>query len=324
MAVDSQGHSLVADEGNSRIQVLDGSGKFLSAFGKSSLYGMYNNIGVASIPDGHIFVADTLPPFGATTRFSAFDSQGNLTFRRYFSDVLPPNTNWPAPTSLAVGPDGSIYVDFAGHPANTCASPVIAKFDAQLNRLATTSSGCDPGAPTFPSIAVDALGLVYLNEGGDVKLYDSNLNFTNQFTPASGVDQTIAVDSQGLIYLITPSGALAIYNGPSNPIGFFHGVGGNILATAPDRSLFIADSNADNLSVYPSASTTPELTWNLPYTPDNVFVDQSRVYVVGEAGGALVNPVAIFVYSNLFVSSVTPPVGGDTGATTVTINGRGF
>jgi hypothetical protein len=325
VVVNSQGQTIVADEGNSRVVFLDASGNFLSAFGKSGLYGYYNNIGMASTPDGHIYVVDSLPPFGQPTRFSTFDSQGNLTFRRFFADVLPPNTNWPQPTSLAVGPDGSIYVDFAGHPANTCANPVIAKFDTQLNKLATTSSGCDVGAPTFPTITTDTLGLVYFNEGGNIKVFDSNLNLTSQFAPASSVDQNaIAVDSQGLIYLITPSGALALFDGPSNPIGFVHGVGGNILATAPDRSLFIADSNTDALSVYPSASATAQLSWNLPYTPDSAFVDQSKVYVVGEAGGAAVNPVALFVYSNVFVSSVTPPTGGDTGQVTLTISGRGF
>jgi hypothetical protein len=326
VAVDAQGHTLAADAGNSRVQILDGSGNFLSAFGKSSLYGIYNNIGLWSTQDGHIDVVDTFPPFAATSRFSTFDSQGNLTFRRYFSDVLPTGTNWPTPTSLALGPNGNIYVDFARHPGNTCASPVIAEFNPQLTLLTTTSSGCDVGAPTFPTITVDTLGLVYLNEGGDVKVFDPNLNLTNQFAPANGVNQgTIAVDSQGIIYLPTGTGAMAIYNGPGNPIGFVHGFPNNNVATGPDRSLFATDQSADTLSVYPPVSTTTaQLVWNLPYYPNSVFVDQSKVYVVGEAGGALVNPVAVFVYSNLFVSSVTPPTGGDTGTVTVTIGGRGF
>lgn len=40
VAVDAQGHTLAADAGNSRVQILDGSGNFLNAFGKSSLYGI--------------------------------------------------------------------------------------------------------------------------------------------------------------------------------------------------------------------------------------------------------------------------------------------
>jgi hypothetical protein len=321
MAVDAQGHTLVADEGNSRVVFLDGSGTFLKAFGKSSLYGMYNNIGVASTPDGHIYVADTLPPFGAATRFSAFDSQGNLTFRRYFFDVLPPNTNWPAPTSLAVGPDGSIYVDFAGHPKNSCANPVIAKFDAQLNRLATISSGCDVGAPTFPTIAADTLGLVYLNEGSDVRVYDSNLSQSNQFAP--GGDQgAITVDSQGLIYL-TNDKQVTVYNGPGNFLRSFSATGDR-LAAGSDRSLFVTDSISATLSIYPPSSTDAELALNLPYFPDGVYVDTSRFYVVGGASGALVGAVNVSVYSNVFISTVTPPTGGDTGSITVTIAGRGF
>lgn len=286
----------------------------------------YNNIGLWSTPDGHIDVVDTLPPFATASRFSTFDSQGNLTFRRYFSDVLPTGTNWPTPTSLALGPNGSIYVDFAGHPANTCASPIIAEFNPQLTLLTTTSSGCDVGAPTFPTITVDTLGLVYLNEGGDVKVFDPNLNLMNQFTPANGVNQgTIAVDSQGIIYLPTGTGAMAIYNGPGNPIGFVHGFPNNNVATSPDRSLFATDQSNDTLSVFPPVSTTnPELVWNLPYYPDSLSVDQSKLYVVGEAGGALVDPVSVFIYSNVFVSGIAPAVGGDTGSATVTISGKGF
>ena len=107
------------------------------------------------------------------------------------------------------------------------------------------------------------------------------------------------------------------------------------MAAAPDRSLFTTNSQTNTLAVYPPfngpTSSNAELLWDLPYTPDSVFADQSRVYVVGQAGGALVDPLTVFVYSNLFASAATPfgptiapAAGGNTGTVTVVIRGRGF
>ncbi|HEV8715639.1 MAG TPA: NHL repeat-containing protein [Candidatus Binatia bacterium] len=310
LATDAAGRTYVADTENSRVQILDSNLNFVTAFGESTLYGFYNAVGVASTPDGHIYTADYIFGGGGKGRFSTFDSQGNLTFRREFADVLPPSANWPPPTSLAIGKDGSIYVDFSGQGPHVCGHPVIAKFDAQLNYITAVSGpGCDGGPPSA-GMTIDPLGLLYLVEGGIVTIYDGNLNQTNNFAIIGssghqvGTTNSIAVDSQGLIYVTTGS-ARAIYDGPGNQIGFFPSPG-SILAAAPDRSLFVADQTNDTLTNYPPASTNAQLVWNLPYFPDGVFVDQSKVYVVGGGGGATVNPVSVYVYSNLFVSGITP------------------
>ena len=58
MAVDHQDNILVADWGNSRIQVFDSQGSFLS-FVNTLACPLYGPQGLSLTPDGHIVVADS-------------------------------------------------------------------------------------------------------------------------------------------------------------------------------------------------------------------------------------------------------------------------
>lgn len=57
VAVDSNGNIIVADWGNSRIQVFDSSGSFLSYI-NTSAEPLYGPQGLALTSDGHVVVAD--------------------------------------------------------------------------------------------------------------------------------------------------------------------------------------------------------------------------------------------------------------------------
>jgi sugar lactone lactonase YvrE len=326
VAVNSQGQTIVADEGNSRVQILDGSGNFVSAFGHPTLYSYEDETAVTSTPDGHIYVTDTLPDFSAE-RLSVFDSEGNLTFLRYFADVIQGKyQNLDFPSAVSVAADGSIYVNFSGSLCTYGFSNLIIKFDSNLNPLTAADSPHCPGGMT-----VDALGLVYGGGYDTDYVYDANLNRTGSFQfigtngDIIGTTGSIAVDSQGVIYVATGTD-LGIYTGPSasEQIGFFPLIGQS-LAVAPDRTLFVTDFNFNTLSVYPPESTNAQVIWNLPYEPTNVSADQSRVYVVSGTSGGAPASINVNVYTTpIFISSVTPPTGGNTGTVTVTIGGRGF
>ena len=326
VAVDGLGRTLVADLGNSRVQILDGSGNFVSAFGHPTLYSYEDETAVTSTPDGHIYVTDTLPDFSAE-RLSVFDSQGNLTFLRYFADAIQGKyQNLDFPSAVAVAADGSIYVNFSGSLCTSGYSNLIIKFDSNLNPLTAADSPHCPGGMT-----VNALGLVYGGGYDTDNVYDANLNPTGSFQfigtngDTIGTTGSIAVDSQGVIYVTTGSD-LGIYTGPSasDQIGFFPLIGQS-LAAAPDRTLFVTDFNFNTLSAYPPESTNAQVIWNLPYEPTNVSADRSRVYVVSGTSGGAPNAITVSVYTTpVFISSVTPPTGADTGNVTVTIAGRGF
>ena len=163
---------------------------------------------------------------------------------------------------------------------------------------------------------MNALGLVY---GGGYDTDNVSAPTWTQRGPFNSLVLTaipsapqgsIAVDSQGVIYVTTGSD-LGIYTGPSasDQIGFFPLIGQS-LAAAPDRTLFVTDFNFNTLSAYPPESTNAQVIWNLPYQPTNVSANRSRVYVVSGTSGGAPNAVTVNVYTTpVFISSVTPPTG---------------
>jgi len=178
-------------------------------------------------------------------------------------------------------------------------------------------------------MVIDPLGLLYVLSGGTVDVYDSSFNHKSSFVfaaaeggPKGGTD-SLALDSQGVAYETLGNELGIIDNG--NFLGFVP-LTGQFLWAGPDRSLFVADQNADTLSNCPPESNQVQSIWNLPAQPIGVYADQSRLYVptVASVPGINRQTITIDVYPDVFISSVTPPTGGDRGQVTLTINGRGF
>ena len=264
-------------------------------------------------------------------RLSVFDSSGKLTFRRRFGDLnLNEGFGGRQKGSVAVAADGSIFVYVPGVP-NLEECPIMFKFDAQLNELAAADADCSGGGGALDGdfqMAIDPLGLLYVLSGATVDIYDSSFShqgdfqFTLSGSPEGGTD-SLAVDSQGVVYEATGSSVGIINNGQQTG---FVSLPGQFLWAGPDRSLFVANQNDDTLSNYPSQSNQVQMTWDLPAQPIGVYADQSRVYaaMVGSVPGLNRQTITLAVYSNVFISNITPPTGGDTGTVTVTIGGRGF
>jgi predicted membrane-bound mannosyltransferase/DNA-binding beta-propeller fold protein YncE len=162
--------------------------------------------GVALAPDGSLYVADSL-----NNRIEHFDAQGKmLKAWGSYADVQQgdaPGGTFNEPWSVAVGPDGSVYVaDTWNHR--------VQKFSADGAFL--TMWGEKPGSTTDGtafygprSIAVDAQGRVYVADTGNkrIVIFSPDGQFLSQFgTPGAGDGQLdepvgLALDNLGRVYV---------------------------------------------------------------------------------------------------------------------------
>jgi sugar lactone lactonase YvrE len=94
VAVDSEGNLFVADTLNDRVEMFDGDGKFINAFGKNcDAPGCFQRPkGIAVDGDNHIWVVDTM-----ASRVQVFDREGRLL--AYFGEY----GKWPGQFNAASG-----------------------------------------------------------------------------------------------------------------------------------------------------------------------------------------------------------------------------
>ncbi len=107
VAVARRGELVVADRDAGRLVRFDALGGYLDAVGEGVLR---SPSGVAVSRDGRIIVAD--PALGAVV---VFDWVGRVVGRTTVSH--PPGERLAAPTAVALGPNGGVYVLDAGAPA---------------------------------------------------------------------------------------------------------------------------------------------------------------------------------------------------------------
>ena len=105
VAVDAEGHIYVSDTINSRIQIFDAEGNFLSTFGRPGdgpgCFGRPK--GLAVDRDGHIWVADT-----SMDRVQVFDRQGRLAGYFGVHGILP--GQFVLPTGVAIDSRNRVMV----------------------------------------------------------------------------------------------------------------------------------------------------------------------------------------------------------------------
>ena len=199
MVVDQSGRIYVADTGNNRISVFDGTGEHQLSFGSSgSGDGQFDRpLGVAVDQSGRIYVADAF-----NHRISVFDGTGEhqLSFGSYGSG----DGQFIYPLGMAVDQSGRIYVADTGNNR-------ISVFDGTgEHQLSFGSSGSGDGQFNYPSrVAVDQSGRIYVADAFNyhISVFDGTgehqLSFGSlgsgdgQFNSPSGV----AVDQSGRIYV---------------------------------------------------------------------------------------------------------------------------
>ncbi len=173
LAADGRGNLYVADTKNSRIQVFDGSGKFLRAFGrKGGGDGEVNEpCGIAVDSDGEVWVADTW-----NHRVVHFSGEGQ--FRAAFGD---PDKSLFGPRALVFS-RGSLFVADTGNKR-------IVRFDRDGKKSGEFGeAGNGPGQFVEPvGLAADASGRLYVADTGNhrVQVFDPEGKFIRQF-PVQG------------------------------------------------------------------------------------------------------------------------------------------
>ena len=219
IAADASGNVYVVDSGNSRVQVFDSSGSFISAWDPRQGYFFSVPYGIAVSPVGHVYVTDesgvmAFTPDGTPLdwwpigRFSGFsntpihwgigvgtgavfiaDFQNSLIRRLDSAGQLEGTWgqyggaagDFVYPAGLAVAPDASVYVADAGNHR-------VQRFTSSGSLLATFGvSGSAPGEFNTPEgVTVDWLGRVYVVESGNarVQVFTSDGLYLSQFGSA--------------------------------------------------------------------------------------------------------------------------------------------
>jgi DNA-binding beta-propeller fold protein YncE len=196
VAATGDGHVLVCDFGNNRIQEL---GRDLSPVrqwgGAGSAAGQFNQPGAVAVgPAGEIFVADTW-----NQRVQVFSPQG--AFRRTWA------TNAYGPRGIAVDAGGSVFV------ADTGGNRILRFSSTGQQEKEWGSKGAEPGRFVEPvGITVDGNGQVYVcdNGNGRLQIFNRDGNFVSQF-PVPGWESKVysephvTLDPRGNIWVTVPT-----------------------------------------------------------------------------------------------------------------------
>lgn len=155
VSIDGNGEIYVADPGNSRVQVFDGSGAFLrSISGPGTAAGSFQTLAAVAVRDGVVYTVDS-PVVNNRHRIQQFKADGTF-LKSYGGTGTPGEINFIADISgcFAVTPDGLLAISSPVTPGYTL-------FDSSLNLL--DSFPVPPGLPQGPGAA--SKGVVYTPSG---------------------------------------------------------------------------------------------------------------------------------------------------------------
>lgn len=210
LAVDAKGSLYVVDSKNSRIQVFDGTGKFVREFGsKGAAPENFNEpCGIAVEPSGDVWVADTW-----NARVVHYGPDGKL------AGILGPENAFFGPRAVALS-HNFVYVADTGNKK-------IVRFDREGRRLNDFGGeGSAPGQLIEPvGLAADAAGNIFVADTGNhrVQVFDPEGKFVRQFSVAGWMDfytePYIAVGpDETVIVTDSWSGRCAIYDAKGVPV----------------------------------------------------------------------------------------------------------
>lgn len=201
IAVDDQGAFYVLEQGNNRIQKFSASGVLSLVLGRTGhLAGEFSGpTGIAVARSGLIYVADT-----GNARVQVFSAGGEFLG---LVGQLPGARRLSSPQSVAVDEFGYVYI------ADTFTNRVLrfdpaGKFTGELSALLQASDGTPPRLVEPRAVAVDASGIIYIADRGDL-LPDGNAS-TGRLQAIERQDLSVLsrVDrlAQSLGLLYRPSG----------------------------------------------------------------------------------------------------------------------
>ncbi len=266
VAVDKNGAIYVTDSVTQRVATFDAGGRYLTSWGAAGTgpgqFGATSQgpMGIASGPDGRIYVADTW-----NHRVQEFTSNGTFVraFGRPNPAAGPTDDSFFGPRQLAVAPNGNIYVADTGNERIQVYSPR----GAHLFNIGAGSHNGETALGRFdePSgVAIDAHGVVYVADYWDRRIQRFTLD-GKPLAPAFPVpgwvaggdygEPYLAVDGKGHLFatdapqnnahaghileLDAATGALIRAFGVPTGAGALHAPSG--IAVGPDGALSIAD-----------------------------------------------------------------------------------
>jgi PKD repeat protein len=237
VAVDSAGYVYVADWGNHRIQMFDGSGNFVTkwgALGHSDGGEFYKPEGIAAGAGG-VYVADTY-----NNRIQKFSSSGS--YLGGWGSSGSGTGQFDLPRKLAVGATGNVYVGDSGNK-------LVQKFDGAGTFLKQWGSHTGAASWVF-GVAADAEGNVYVGGPVTIEKFNSNGTFITAWQVSDGdgrifSPEDITVDPDRNVYVLTGSNCILKfeYTGPAIPVVNF--IGTPLSGTAPLSVQFTDTSTGD-------------------------------------------------------------------------------
>ncbi len=293
IAIDSDGHLLVVESSNARVQKFSADGAFISTFGSSgSTNGKFNSPNaIARDPSGdYIYVLDG--------SFSGARVQKLTKDGAFVSSFTGGFVN---PSGLTTDIDGNIYVADTGNNK-------IKKFSSAGTPLLTFgSSGSGNGQLFGPySVAVDSSGNIFVADRSNnrIQKFDSSGGFVAKWgSSGSGTGQFaspeyVAVDAAGNVYVSdTSNHRIQKFDNNGNFISTFGSFGnGNTqfftpvsIATDSNGNIFVADRSHNLIHKY-SSSRVYIKSWALTVHPPGGF-NSPQYVAVDSAGNVYVSDI---------------------------------